>query len=181
MKPGDRLPDVIFHTRIRDASIGGPNPFRWNETTTSDYFAGKRVVLFSLPGAFTPTCSTWQLPGFEKLADKMRGHGVEAIYCLSVNDSFVMNKWAEAQGLQNVRVIPDGSGEFTEGMGMLVRKDNLGFGARSWRYAAIVDDGKVVAWFEEPGRSDNCADDPYGETAPERILDWLEENARAAA
>ena len=181
MKTGASLPQVTFQTRVRDESVGGPNPYRWQPVTTDDYFKGKRVVLFSLPGAFTPTCSTYQLPGFEKLADKMRGMGVDAIYCISVNDSFVMNKWAQAQGLQNVQVIPDGSGAFTEGMGMLVRKDNLGFGARSWRYAAIVDDGKVTAWFEEPGRSDNCPDDPYGETAPERVMDWLEEHARDAA
>lgn len=177
MKVGLDLPAVTFMTRIRDEAVGGPNPYRWEEKTTDDYFKGKRVVLFSLPGAFTPTCSTYQLPGFEKLADKMREKGVEDIYCLSVNDSFVMNKWAEAQGLQNVKVLPDGSGEFTDGMGMLVRKDNLGFGVRSWRYAAIVDDGKVVAWFEEPGRVDNCPEDPYGESAPEKIMSWLEENA----
>lgn len=181
MKIGATLPKVTFQTRVRDESVGGPNPFRWQAMTTDDYFKGKRVVLFSLPGAFTPTCSTWQLPGFEKLADKMRARGIDAIYCLSVNDSFVMNKWAQSQDLKNVKVIPDGSGEFTEGMGMLVRKDNLGFGARSWRYAAIVDDGEVIAWFEEPGRCDDCAEDPYGETAPERVMDWLEENTREAA
>ena len=181
MKVGAHVPTTTFQTRVRDESVGGPNPYRWQAVTTDDYFKGKRVVIFSLPGAFTPTCSTYQLPGFEKLADKMRGHGVDAIYCISVNDSFVMNRWAQSQDLENVQVIPDGSGEFTEGMGMLVRKDNLGFGARSWRYAAIVDDGRIAAWFEEPGRSDNCADDPYGETSPERILDWLEENRDAAA
>ncbi len=181
MKVGATLPKVTFQTRVRDESVGGPNPYRWQKMTTDDYFKGKRAVLFSLPGAFTPTCSTYQLPGFEKLAGKMRAKGVDAIYCLSVNDSFVMNKWAQAQELKNVAVIPDGSGEFTEGMGMLVRKDNLGFGARSWRYAAIVEDGVIVAWFEEPGRCDDCPDDPYGETAPERVMDWLEENIREAA
>ena len=181
MKIGATLPQVTFQTRVRDESVAGPNPYRWQAVTTDEYFKGRRAVLFSLPGAFTPTCSTWQLPGFEKLADKMRAHGVDAIYCLSVNDSFVMNKWAQAQGLRNVAVIPDGSGEFTAGMGMLVRKDNLGFGARSWRYAAVVEDGVIVAWFEEPGRCDDCVDDPYGETAPERVMDWLEENIRQAA
>jgi peroxiredoxin len=179
MKAGDKLPFVTFRTRVRDESLGGPNPFRWQDVTTADYFAGKRVVLFSLPGAFTPTCSTYQLPGFEKAFGRMRDLGIDAIYCLSVNDSFVMNQWAKAQDLRNVTVIPDGSGEFTEKVGMLVRKDNLGFGARSWRYAAVVNDGVVEAWFEEPGRCDNCAEDPYGATAPESVLDWLQ-TARVA-
>lgn len=171
---GKSLPQVTFQTRVRDESVGGSNPFRWQAVTTDDYFKGKRVVLFSLPGAFTPTCSTYQLPGFEKAAARMAELGIDAIYCLSVNDSFVMNKWAEAQGLKNVRVIPDGSGAFTEGMGMLVRKDNLGFGPRSWRYAAVVRDGVIEAWFEEPGRCDNCPTDPYGESSPETVLAWLE-------
>ncbi|MFC3169140.1 peroxiredoxin [Paracoccus fontiphilus] len=174
MKAGDKLPNVTFRTRVRDESIGGPNPFRWQDMTTADYFAGKRVVLFSLPGAFTPTCSTYQLPGFEKAFPQMRDLGIDAIYCMSVNDSFVMNQWAKAQDLKNVKVIPDGSGEFTDKVGMLVRKDNLGFGARSWRYAAIINDGVVEAWFEEPGRCDDCGEDPYGATAPESVLEWLQ-------
>ncbi|MDB6177908.1 peroxiredoxin [Paracoccus sp. Z330] len=174
MKIGDTLPQVSFQTRVRDESIGGPNPFRWETLTTDDYFKGKRVVLFSLPGAFTPTCSTYQLPGFEKAFDEMRALGIDAIYCMSVNDSFVMNQWAKSQGLANVNVIPDGSGEFTEKAGMLVRKDNLGFGARSWRYAAVINDGVVEAWFEEPGRADNHAEDPYGESSPETVLGYLQ-------
>lgn len=178
MKPGDHLPDVTFQTRIRDESVGGPNPYRWEALTTDDYFKGKRVVLFSLPGAFTPTCSTYQLPGFEAAADEMATLGIDAIYCLSVNDAFVMNQWAKAQGLSHVKVIPDGSGEFTEKVGMLVRKDNLGFGCRSWRYAAVIDDGRVEALFEEPGRCDNHVEDPYGESSPETVLAYLR---RAAA
>ena len=174
MKIGSAVPQVTFKTRVRDESVGGPNPFRWQDMTTADYFAGKRVVLFSLPGAFTPTCSTYQLPGFEKSFARMRELGIDAIYCMSVNDSFVMNQWAKAQGLSNVQVIPDGSAEFTEKAGMLVRKDNLGFGARSWRYAAVIDDGIVEAWFEEPGRCDDCADDPSGETSSEKVLAYLQ-------
>lgn len=166
-----RIPDVTFHTRVRDDSIGGPNPFRWQDKTTNDYFKGKKVVLFSLPGAFTPTCSTYQLPDFEKLAPDFKAKGVDAIYCISVNDSFVMNQWAKSQNLENVQVIPDGSGRFTQGMGMLVDKDNLGFGRRSWRYAALVEDGVVTKWFEEPGRIDNCKDDPYGASAPQSVLE----------
>ena len=176
MQPGDRIPDVTFRTRVRDESIGGDNPFRWQDTKTSDYFAGKRVVLFSLPGAFTPTCSTFQLPGFEKGAAEFKAHGIDQIYCMSVNDSFVMNKWAQDQKLENVKVIPDGSGEFTSKAGMLVNKDNLGFGNRSWRYAAVDNDGVIEAWFEEPGREDNHPADPYGESSPETVLAWLKAN-----
>lgn len=174
MEIGSKIPNVTFKTRVRDDSIGGPNPYRWQDMTTDDYFAGKRVILFSLPGAFTPTCSTYQLPGFEENAEKFGQLGIDSIYCMSVNDSFVMNKWAEAQGIKSVKVIPDGSGEFTKKIGMLVDKDNLGFGARSWRYAAIVNDGVVEAWFEEPGRADNHPEDPYGESAPETLLKHLE-------
>ena len=170
---GRRLPDVTFRTRVRDEAVGGSNPYRWEDRTTADYFKGKRVVLFSLPGAFTPTCSTYQLPDFEKLYEDFKDKGVDAIYCLSVNDAFVMNAWGRSQELENVKLIPDGSGEFTRKMGMLVDKDNLGFGMRSWRYAAIVDDGVIVEWFEEPGFSDNCPDDPYGESAPQNILEKL--------
>ncbi|MEO1106668.1 MAG: peroxiredoxin [Pseudomonadota bacterium] len=177
MKSGAKLPDVTFHTRVRDEAIEGPNPYRWQDVTTADYFAGKRVILFSLPGAFTPTCSTFQLPGFENGHGDFIAKGVDAIYCMSVNDSFVMNKWAQDQGLKNVKVIPDGSGEFTRKMGMLVDKDNLGFGMRSWRYAAIINDGVVEAWFEEPGLMDNCPEDPYGVSSPENLMRHLEQAA----
>ncbi|WP_164658797.1 peroxiredoxin [Tropicibacter sp. Alg240-R139] len=173
MKAGAKLPDVTFHTRVRDEAVGGDNPFRWEDKTTADYFAGKRVVLFSLPGAFTPTCSTYQLPGFENGHGDFTAQGIDEIYCMSVNDSFVMNKWAEGQNLKNVKVIPDGSGEFTRKMGMLVDKDNLGFGMRSWRYAAIVTNGVVEAWFEEPGLMDNCPEDPYGVSSPETVMKHL--------
>ena len=168
---GKKLPDVTFKTRVRDESIEGPNPFRWEDKTTADYFAGKKVVLFSLPGAFTPTCSTYQLPDFEKLFGDFNAKGVDAIYCISVNDAFVMNAWGKQQGVENVGLIPDGSGEFTRKMGMLVNKDNLGFGMRSWRYAAVVEDGVVKDWFEEPGYSDNCESDPYGESSPQNLLE----------
>jgi len=179
MKTNAKLPDVTFRTRVRDDSIEGPNPFRWQDMTTADYFAGKRVILFSLPGAFTPTCSTYQLPGFENNFEEFKANGIDEIYCLSVNDSFVMNQWAKAQGIKNVKVIPDGSGEFTRRMGMLVNKDNLGFGPRSWRSAAIVNDGVVEAWFEEPGLMDNCPDDPYGESSPETLLSYLKQAVAA--
>ena len=167
---GNKVPDVTFKTRVRDESIGGPNPYKWEDKTSADYFKGKKVVVFSLPGAFRPTGSTYQLPDLEKLAPEFKAKGVDDIFCVSVNDSFVMNQWAKGQNLANVKVIPDGSGKFTKGMGMLVDKDNVGFGQRSWRYAAVVEDGVVTKWFEEPGRTDNCADDPYGESAPQNVL-----------
>lgn len=174
---GKRVPDVTFKTRVRDDSIGGSNPYRWQDMTTEDYFAGKRVVLFSLPGAFTPTCSTYQLPGFENNAQDFYDKGIDEIYCISVNDSFVMNRWAStirAEGLQKVKVIPDGNGDFTKGMNMLINKEHLGFGYRSWRYAAIVEDGVVTHWFEEPGINNNGSDDdPYGETSPENVISVL--------
>jgi peroxiredoxin len=177
---GDELktlvPSVTFKTRVRDDSIDGDNPYRWEDVTTWDLFAGKRVVLFSLPGAFTPTCSTYQLPGFEEKFAEFKALGIKDIYCVSVNDAFVMNAWAKTQKVKKVKVIPDGSGMFTRKMGMLVHKDNLGFGERSWRYACVVNNGKIEKWFVEPGAEDNCPVDPYGETSPENILNWLKEN-----
>ena len=167
------VPEVVFRTRVRDESVGGDNPYRWQDVTTEDLFSGKRVVLFSLPGAFTPTCSTYQLPDFEKLYPEFQAKGIDEIYCLSVNDSFVMNAWAKQQELQNVKVIPDGSGEFTRKMGMLVSKDNLGFGMRSWRYAIVVNNCTIESWFVEPGFTDEAADDPYGESSPQNVLDNL--------
>jgi peroxiredoxin len=175
---GRRVPNVTFRTRVRDESVGGPNPFRWQDMSTADYFAGKRVILFSLPGAFTPTCSTFQLPGFEQMYNEFQEvHGIDEIYCMSVNDSFVMNAWSNSQSIFNVKVIPDGNGSFTQGLGMLVNKYNLGFGKRSWRYAAIIDDGLIEAWFEEPGYRDEANDDPYGVSSPERVMAYL--NAKA--
>jgi peroxiredoxin len=167
------VPSVVFKTRVRDESIGGSNPYRWEDKTSFDYFANKRVVLFSLPGAFTPTCSNYQLPGFDENYEKFKALGIDEIYCVSVNDAFVMNCWATHQKVKNVKMIPDGSAKFTLGMQMNVQKDNLGFGERSWRYACIIDNGRIDQWFIEPGMEDNCSEDPYGETSPERVLEWL--------
>lgn len=167
------VPNVTFKTRVRDESVGGPNPYRWQDTSTEDYFVDKRVVVFSLPGAFTPTCSTYQVPGFEAAYNSFKELGIDEIYCISVNDAFVMNKWAKDQCIERIKMIPDGSGKFTRLMGMLVDKDNLGFGMRSWRYAMIVNNGLIEQMFVEPGISDNCETDPYGETAPENVLAHL--------
>ena len=168
-----RVPEVTFHTRVRDESIEGPNPYRWQDVTTADLFAGKRVVVFSLPGAFTPTCSTYQLPGYDSKFEEFQALGIDEVYCLSVNDSFVMNAWFKSQNIQNVRPIPDGSGEFTYAMGMSVTKANLGFGFRSWRYAMVVNDGEIEMMFEEPGKVGNCPVDPYEMSDPDTVLGWL--------
>ncbi len=161
------VPDVEFKCR----ELGG-----WVTKTSDDYFRGKRVVLFSLPGAFTPTCSNKQLPGYEGSYDNFMDLDIDEVYCISVNDAFVMNAWAADLSITNVEMIPDGSGTFTTGMNMLVDKDDKGFGFRSWRYAAIIDDCMVEKLFEEPGKDDNCADDPYGESSPENIITYLENN-----
>ena len=136
--------------------------------------------MFSLPGAFTPTCSTFQLPDFDKLYDEFKQYGIDEIYCISVNDSFVMNAWAKHHKIEKVKVIPDGNGEFTRKMGMLVEKSNLGFGVRSWRYATIVDNGNIESYFIEPGFEDNCADDPYEMSSPQNLLKHLKENSKVA-
>jgi peroxiredoxin len=141
--------------------------------TSKELFDGKRVVIFSLPGAFTPTCSAYQLPGFEEKYDDFIGNGIDAIYCISVNDGFVMNAWAKDQGIEKVKLIPDGNAYFTRSMGMLVTKSNLGFGERSWRYAAVVDNGIIEKLFVEAGKRDNADTDPYEVTNPETILSYL--------
>ena len=165
------IPDVTLKTRVRDETVDGPNPFRWQDLQVRDEFAGKKVVVFSLPGAYTPTCSNEQLPGFKRLFDHFKAAGVDAIYCVSVNDAFVMYNWGRAQNVTNVKLLPDGSGNFTRRMGMLIDKDHLGFGMRSWRYAMVVEDNVVTQWFEEPGINDVGSDsDPYGETSPENVL-----------
>jgi alkyl hydroperoxide reductase subunit AhpC len=170
---GSVVPAVNFKVRVRDDSVAGSNPYRWSDVNSYDLFGNKRVIVFSLPGAFTPTCDTYQLPGFEEKFADFVDLGISEIYCVSVNDSFVMNCWAKQQKLEYVRVIPDGNAAFTNKMHMLVQKENLGFGDRSWRYAMIVNNGVIEAWFEEPGFRNNAEDDPYGETSPENILTYL--------
>ena len=173
----ETVPNVVFKTRVRDESVAGPNPYRWQDLTTQEIFKGKKVVVFSLPGAFTPTCSNQQLPGYEKLHNVFKQHGIDEVYCLSINDSYVMNAWAANQKLENVKVIPDGNGDFTDQVDMLVEKTNDGFGMRSWRYAAIVNDGTVEVMFEEPGKIDNNDGDPYSVSSPENVLKYLQSMA----
>lgn len=169
------IPDVVLKTRVRDESIAGPNPFRWQDLAVREEFAGKRVVVFSLPGAFTPTCSNEQCPAFERLYDEFLAQGIDEIYCISVNDAFVMYQWSKNLGVEKIKFLPDGSGTFTRRMGMLINKDHVGFGMRSWRYAMVVDDNTITHWFEEPGINDEGDNgDPYGVSAPENIMAALQ-------
>ncbi len=170
-----QVPDVVFKTRVRDESVEGPNPFRWQDVTSKEVFGGKKIVLFALPGAFTPTCSSTHLPGYEAAYEEFKALGVDEVICLSVNDAFVMFQWGKAQGVEKVNLLPDGSGEFTEKLGMLVKKDNLGFGKRSWRYSMFVDNGEIKKVFIEPGFQDDCPTDPFEVSDAATMLTWLKE------
>lgn len=161
MKKSGPVPAVIFKTRVRDESVGGENPFVWKDVSSDEIFKSKRIVILALPGAFTPTCSSTHLPGYEKHYAELRELGIDEVYCLSVNDAFSMFQWAKQLDVKNVKMLPDGNADFTREMGMLVKKENLGFGSRSWRYSMLVEDGEISEIFEEAGRSDNCADDPF--------------------
>ncbi len=145
---------------------------------SNELFKNKRVVVFALPGAFTPTCSAYQLPGFEEKYDEFVSLGIDEIYCLSVNDGFAMNAWAKDQNIQNVKLIPDGNADFTRSMGMLVKKNNLGFGTRSWRYAMVVDNNVIEKIFIESGFSDNAESDPYEVSTPENVLEYVKSKTR---
>ncbi|MBW4629903.1 MAG: glutathione peroxidase [Brasilonema octagenarum HA4186-MV1] len=164
-REGQKVPSITFRTR-KDSD--------WVDMTTDQLFAGKTVAVFSLPGAFTPTCSSTHVPGYNQMAKVFKENGVDDIVCVSVNDAFVMNEWAKDQQAENITFIPDGNGEFTEGMGMLVDKSDLGFGKRSWRYSMLVKDGVVEKMFvepEEPG-------DPFKVSDAATMLQYI--NPKAA-
>ena len=177
-KEGVRVPEVIFKTRVRDDSVGGDNPYRWQDVPAGEIFNGKKIVVFGLPGAFTPTCSSTHLPGFEAKYDEFKALGIDEVYCLSVNDAFVMKQWADKLGVKKVKMLPDGNGDFARGMGMLVKKENLGFGERSWRYSMLVEDGIIKKLFVEPGFSDDCPDDPFEVSDADTMLAHLRGSAR---
>lgn len=157
---GNAVPQVIFHTRQGD---------RWVDVTTNDLFAGKTVIVFSLPGAFTPTCSSSHLPRYNELYSVFAQHGVDSILCVSVNDTFVMNAWKAEQRAENITFIPDGNGDFTRGMNMLVEKADVGFGARAWRYSMLVRDGVIEKMFVEP----NKPGDPFEISDADTMLRYL--------
>jgi len=155
---------------------------KWVDINTIEIFKNKRVILFSLPGAFTPICSEKQLLGFEKNYEKLCSLGIDEIYCISVNDGFVMNAWADQQKLKKVKVLPDRNADFTRSMGMLIKKNYVGFGMRSWRYCAIINNGVIEKWWQEKGIN-NIGDDldPYEETTPENCLEYLRYNSPKVA
>lgn len=177
----NKVPDVTFKTRVRNDAIEGDNPFEWKDLTTAEIFKGKRVVVFSLPGAFTPTCSTSHLPRYEELHDEFKAQGIDQIICLSVNDAFVMYQWGKSQNAKNVFLLPDGNGEFSRKMGMLVDKSNLGFGYRSWRYSMVVNDGQIEKAFIEEDFSDNCPTDPFASSDADTMLGYLKSASKKAA
>ena len=163
-REGQQVPQVAFHVRENN---------EWKTVTTNELFAGKTVAVFSLPGAFTPTCSSTHLPRYNELAPAFFANGVDSILCVSVNDTFVMNEWAKDQEVDNVVLVPDGNGEFTDGMGMLVDKTDLGFGKRSWRYSMLVKDGIVDKMFIEPQK----AGDPFEVSDADTMLAYINPNA----
>ena len=162
------VPHVTFKTRVRNDAIEGDNPFEWKDLTTEEIFDGKRVVLFSLPGAFTPTCSTSHLPRYEELFEEFKALGVDKVICLSVNDAFTMYQWGKAQNAKNVFLLPDGNGEF-------------GFGMRSWRYSMVVNNGEIEQLFSEPDFGDNCPTDPFEVSDADTMLKYLKSKASALA
>ena len=176
-----RVPSVTFKTRVRNEALGGPNPYEWKDLTSDEIFDGRKVVVFSLPGAFTPTCSTSHLPRYEELYSEFKALGVDQIVCISVNDAFVMFQWGKAQGADKVFLLPDGNGEFSRKMGMLVDKSNLGFGMRSWRYSMYVEDGEIKKMFVEPEFMDNCPTDPFEVSDADTMLSYLKGQEAAAA
>ncbi|TDR32769.1 glutathione peroxidase [Hydromonas duriensis] len=161
---GKKVPQVDFKLHENN---------QWVATNSAELFDNKTVVVFSLPGAFTPTCSSTHLPRYEELAPVFKAHGVDSILCVSVNDGFVMEAWGKDQNVAAVRPIADGNGEFTAGMGMLVDKSEIGFGKRSWRYSMLVKNGVVEKMFIEP----NEPGDPFKVSDADTMLNYIAPNA----
>jgi glutaredoxin-like protein len=164
-REGSRVPTVTF--RVRENN-------EWKDVTTDKLFKGRTVVVFSLPGAFTPTCSSTHLPRYNELAPAFFANGIDSILCVSVNDTFVMNEWSRDQEASNIVMVPDGNGEFTDGMGMLVGKEDLGFGKRSWRYSMLVKDGVVERMFIEPEKPG----DPFEVSDADTMLNYINPQAK---
>lgn len=171
------VPPVTFKTRKETNSTPG---FVWYDLTSEEIFANKRVAVIALPGAFTPTCSSTHLPGYDLNYDTIRELGIDEVYCLSVNDSFTMNAWFTKLEIKNVKPIPDGSAEFTRKFGFLVKKDNLGFGMRSWRYSMVVNDGTVEMMWVEPGLADDAENDPFEVSDAFTMIEYLQKNPKSA-
>ena len=166
------VPNITFKTRIETDEAPG---FKWHDLTSEEIFANRRVVLIGLPGAFTPTCSSTHLPTYDAYHEEICKHGIDDIYCMSVNDTFVMNAWFKNLDIKNVKPIPDGAGQFTRTLGFLVDKTNIGFGMRSWRYSMIIDNYRVENLWVEPGLGDNTDGDPFEVSDAETILNYLKQ------
>ncbi len=173
LQEGSRVPDVVFIVREGDTAVCGDKSGHWSGFSTTDIFGGKRIVAFALPGAYTPTCSSTHLPGYNSHYDAIKAFGIDEIYCISVNDAFVMHNWALALGVARVKMLPDGNGDFSRGMGMLVKKENLGFGERSWRYSMLVENGIIKKIFAEPGMQDNAEGDPFETSGADVMMKYL--------
>jgi glutaredoxin-like protein len=163
-REGQMVPQVTFRTR---------QEHEWVDVSTDDVFKGKSVIVFALPGAFTPTCSSTHVPRYNQLAPLLKQNGVDEIICVSVNDAFVMNEWKAEQHADNIRFLPDGNGDFSRGMGMLVEKNDLGFGERSWRYSMLVKDGVIDKMFIEP----DVPGDPFEVSDADTMLAYVAPNA----
>lgn len=184
LKEGDEVPNVIFKTRIRNDS-NSDNPFDWKDITSNDIFQNKRVVLFALPGAFTPICSAKHLPEYDEDYLKILSYGIDEIYCLSVNDAFVMRQWGLSLGLEEdptpygvgfkkVKFLPDGACKFTRGMGMSnTWTSERGFGERSWRYSMVVNNKVIEKMFIEEPRIENSGPDPFEVSDSKTMLNFL--------
>ena len=170
---GQPVPQVTFKTGYHRNGVCGPDSFIWQERTSEEIFNGRKVIVFALPGAFTPTCSSTHLPGYQKLHTEFDAQGIDEIICLSVNDAFVMWAWGQDQDVEHITLLPDGNGDFTRAMGMMVEKCNLGFGERSWRYSMYVNDGTIEQMFVEPGFEHNCGSDPFEVSDAHTMLDYL--------
>ena len=178
LKEGELAPRVRLQCRKRDNKVKGPNKFCWNQVFTRDLYQNKRIIIFGLPGAFTPTCSTTHLPGYEKHYHDIRKLGIDEIYCLSVNDAFVMFNWCKKLKVKLVQILPDGNANFTKKMGLLVNKSNLGFGKRSWRYSMVINDGVIEKIFVEKGLMNNCADDPFEVSDAKTMIQYLKKSKK---
>lgn len=171
-----KVPYTKWKTRTGDdTAIGGCGFIggEWKDIDTPMIFDNKKVVVFALPGAFTPTCSSQQLPGYEEMYDEFKAQGIDEVYCLSVNDAFVMNAWFTNQEIKKVKAIGDGEGTFTGGLAMLVDKNPEGFGLRSWRYSMLVDNGEIVKQFIEPGQMDGATEDPFEVSDAQTMLNFI--------
>ena len=174
---GCKIPNVKLQTRVKNTNVkkskSNKNSYKWKTISTNNLFKNKKSVVFSLPGAYTPTCSNSHLPDYEKKYNELKKKGVNDVYCVSVNDPFVMHNWKNKHNIKNVKMIPDGNGAFTKKMGALVKKNNLGFGDRSWRYSMFIDNGKIKKIFSESNMSNNHKSDPFKVSDVDTMINYL--------